>query len=83
MLSITGRAITSLIQTQGLGDLYRIYSTARRDGVDFNLAFIGSDFNVEHKRDFDTEYMRALFDYGYRLAEKEYPWQGLPPGFTE
>src|SRR5262245_61447954 len=30
-LSIAGRAISSLIQTQGVGDLYRIYLTARRD----------------------------------------------------
>ena len=37
-ISIAGRAITSLIHTQGLGDLYRIYVTAQHDGLDFNLA---------------------------------------------
>jgi hypothetical protein len=34
-LSIAGRATTSMIQTQGVGDLYRIYSVSQRDDVDF------------------------------------------------
>lgn len=32
-LSIAARAISSLIHTQGVGDLYRIFLTARRDGL--------------------------------------------------
>jgi len=78
--TIAGRAISSLIQSQGLGDLYRIYLTAQQDGLDYNLAYIGADFNAAHKEDFDTEYMRALFDYGYRLGRQGYPWQKAPPG---
>jgi predicted acylesterase/phospholipase RssA len=45
-LSIAGRAISSLIHTQGVGDLYRIYLTAQRDGLDFNLAYIPAQFNA-------------------------------------
>ena len=81
-LSIAGRAVSSLIQTQGVGDLYRIYLTAQRDGLDYNLAYIGADFNAEHKEDFDTAYMRALFDYGYQLARQGYPWRKAPPGLA-
>ena len=46
----------------------RIYATTtKRDGVDYNLAFIGTRFYyVEHKVPFDQTYMRALFDYGYQ-----------------
>ncbi|MGO9378250.1 MAG: hypothetical protein ACLP29_06825 [Dissulfurispiraceae bacterium] len=33
-LSIAARAISSMIQTQGIGDLYRICVTAQRDGID-------------------------------------------------
>ena len=39
-LPIAGRAIASLIQTQGIGDLYRIYAISQRDEVDYNLAYI-------------------------------------------
>ena len=81
-LSIMGRAITSMIQTQGIGDLYRIYTTSQQDGLDFNLAYIGPEFGVVHKEEFDTEFMRALFDYGYQLAKKGYQWKKAPPGLT-
>ncbi|MGB7292450.1 MAG: patatin-like phospholipase family protein [Thermodesulfobacteriota bacterium] len=82
-MSIAGRAISSLIQTQGIGDLYMIYLTAERDGVDYNLAYIPETFKALHKEDFDTEYMRQLFDVGYKLAVNGYPWAKTPPGFVE
>lgn len=80
-LSVAGRAISQLIQTQGIGDLYRIYTTAKSDNVGFNLAYIGSDFNEPHTKEFDTKYMNALFQYGYAHAIKGYPWSKHPPGF--
>jgi len=80
-MSIAGRAVASLIHTQGIGDLYRIYATAQRDGVDFNLTFIPSTFNVPHKEEFDNEYMRKLYDVGYDLAVKGMRWVKVPPGF--
>jgi hypothetical protein len=78
--SIAGRAISSLIQTQGVGDLYKIYTTAQRDGIAYNLAYIPKTFNAPHKEDFDTEYMRKLFQTGYDLAVKGYQWDKVPPG---
>ncbi|MGZ4980517.1 MAG: patatin-like phospholipase family protein [Methylobacter sp.] len=79
-LSIAGRAINSLIQSQGVGDLYKIYAETQRDGIDFNLAFIPKSFNAPHKEEFDTEYMRQLFQTGYDLAVKGYRWDKIPPG---
>ena len=81
-MSIAARAVASLIQSQGVGDLYRIYATAERDGVDFNLGFIPANFNAPHKEEFDTEYMRALYATGYEMALKGYPWSKAPPGFS-
>ncbi len=72
-LNIVGRTIESLIQTQGIGDLYQIYMLTERDGIDYNLAIIDSDFEMEHKHEFDQAYMQALFDYDYRLASNGYP----------
>lgn len=79
-MSIATRAISSLIQTQGLGDLYRIYLNAQRDGVDYNLAFIPPDFDVPLNEAFDPVYMKALFERGYGMARDGYPWQKVPPG---
>ncbi len=39
-LPILGRSIDSLVWTQGLGDLFRIYLQTCRDGLNFNLAYI-------------------------------------------
>jgi hypothetical protein len=79
--SIAGRAISSLIHSQGIGDLYRIYLTSQRDGIDYNLAFIGADFSFEHVDEFDQAFMRALYRYGYDLGRQGYPWRKAPPGF--
>ena len=79
-LPIIQRAISSLIQTQGVGDLYRLYLTTQQDQIDFNLAYIPKDFKVPHQQDFDSSYMRQLFDYGEQLAKKGYLWQKSPPG---
>ncbi len=82
-LSIAGRAIDSLIQTQGVGDLYRIYMTSQRDGVDFNLAFIPATFDEQAEEAFDPVYMTKLFDVGFAQAVGAggYPWHKSPPGF--
>ncbi|HKF64373.1 MAG TPA: patatin-like phospholipase family protein [Dongiaceae bacterium] len=80
-MTIAGRAISSLIQTQGMGDLYRIYSIARRDGLDFNLAYIPKSFTRTLKEPFETAYMKDLFDVGYQMAVKGFPWAKAPPGF--
>jgi hypothetical protein len=80
-LDIASRSITSLIHTQGIGDLYRIYLTAQRDGIDYNLAYIPAEFDVEHKEEFDTNYMRQLFNLGFDMARHGYPWEKHPPGY--
>lgn len=80
-MTIAARAISSLIQTQGMGDLYRIYSIAERDGLDFNLAYIPTSFTRTLKEPFETAYMKELFQVGYDMAVKGYPWVKAPPGF--
>ena len=78
-LPIAVQAISTLLQYQGIGDLYRIYSVTQRDGIDFNLAYIPPTFKTPHRTEFDTVYMRALYDLGYSMAEKGYIWTKKPP----
>ena len=56
--SIAGRAISALMQTQGLGDLNRMFITTRRDQIDYNLVYIPADFDVEPTEAFDPAYMQ-------------------------
>jgi|JRYD01.1.fsa_nt_gb predicted acylesterase/phospholipase RssA len=81
LLPIASRSISTLIKTQGIGDLYQIHTTAKRDGVDYNLAYIPSDFDAVAKSGFDKTYMNSLFKRGYELGRAGYPWHKVPPGF--
>jgi hypothetical protein len=45
IVPIAGRTVTSMIRTQGVGNLFEIYLMARRDGLDFHLAYIPDDFD--------------------------------------
>lgn len=80
-LSIAGRSVSSLIHTQGLGDLTQIFLLAQRDGVKFNLAFIPADFSVPREHDFDTNYMRQLFDRGRQMGLSGSAWRNIPPEY--
>jgi len=83
VLPIASRSIDSLIRTQGIGDLYQIYALCERDGNDFNLAYIPSDFTEEPSEGFDPVYMGKLYELGYQMARKGYPWVKAPPGFIK
>jgi predicted acylesterase/phospholipase RssA len=78
-LGIASRAISTMIASSGYNDVVRIYNVTSRDGVGFNLAYIGTDFTMVLPEPFDPGYMRALFDYGYQRARHGYPWAKRPP----
>ncbi len=82
VISIASRSIDSLLRSQGIGDLYKIYALCERDGNEFNLASIPSSFDEEATEIFDPEYMGKLFDLGYQRALKGYTWEKVPPNFS-
>lgn len=82
-LSIAGQAVSALIAAQGENAVREVYFETKRDGVDFNLAYIPDSFKRKEKAPFEQAYMRALYQVGYDLARKGYPWSKVPPGFDE
>jgi hypothetical protein len=78
-LSIAGRAVSSLIKSQGVGDLYELYVFARANNIDYNLAYIPGDFLDTSTQAFDPVYMGKLYDLGFQLAQAGYPWKKTPP----
>ncbi len=80
-ISIAGRAISTMLAASGRNDVLRVYFTSKRDGVDYNLAYIPPDFTTPKKSEFDNDYMRPLFEEGHRLAAGGYPWAKYPPGY--
>ncbi|HET8545090.1 MAG TPA: patatin family protein, partial [Pseudolabrys sp.] len=81
-IAIAKEALATMTMSSGVNDTYRMYTLARRDGVDFNLASIGEDFTVPYKGPFDPGYMQSLFAYGYEKGRAGYPWKKVPPGYT-
>ncbi len=73
-VSIAARSLETLTKNQGIGDVMRIHDRARADGIDFNLAFVPSDFTAERPKPFDTGYMTALYTRGYQLGRHGDPW---------
>lgn len=78
-LGIAGRAIATMITTSGYNDLLRMWANTQRDGIGYNLAYIGRDFAEELPSPFDQAYMRALFNYGFEQGRRGYDWAHRPP----
>jgi len=79
MEAIATRSMEGLLRNQGVGDLYRIYYTAQRDGVDFNLAYIPPSFEEKSEEMFDANYMSKLFEVGFDQGAGATPWHKSPP----
>lgn len=82
-LAIAGQAISTMTAANGVNDLYRIYLTTQRDGVDYNLAYLEDEFDVPYTGPFDKTYMNTLFEFGYRQGSAGYKWHKLPPGYEK
>ena len=78
-LSIAGRSISTLIKNQGIGDLYELYAFTKRNGVDYNLIYIPSNFADTSTQAFDPVYMTKLYDLGFQMASKGSSWKKVPP----
>jgi hypothetical protein len=79
LASIVSKSISSLIKTQGIGDLYRMYANAQRDGIAFRAIWIPESFTMKEPTPFDPTYMKALFDLGYGMGRNGIPWAEQPP----
>jgi hypothetical protein len=80
LLSIAERAIDTMTNAQGLGDIYQLYDFTRMDKGDFNLAYISSEHVSQAKEPFDRVEMRRLFDLGFEEAAQGYRWKKSPMG---
>lgn len=82
-LAIAGQAIATMTAANGMNDLYRIYLTAKRDGIDYNLVFLDDEFAVPYEGPFNKIYMNTLFEFGYRKGLAGIAWHKVPPGYEE
>lgn len=82
-IAMASRSLTTVLKNQTIGDLIRMHSKARAEGIAFNLAYIPDSFKAERPQPFHQAYMRALYAEGYQLGKAGYKWQSAPPGLLE
>ena len=80
-ISLSQRSLDSIIKYQAVGDLYRLYIAAQRDGMNYKLLYIPPQFNEKSKEIFDPDYMRKLFEIGCAEGVKGIDWVSEPPGY--
>lgn len=78
-ISVAGRAISTMLTSSGRNDVLRTYLLAQRDGIDYNLAYIGSDFTTTEIGMFEPAYMQALYAYGFQKGRDGRAWHKRPP----
>jgi predicted patatin/cPLA2 family phospholipase len=79
---VGGRAVSALIRGSGIGDAYKLFAIAQRDGIAFNVAWIPREVPCTSNEPFDPVYMRCLFDFGAARMRAGRLWSDLPPYFV-
>ncbi|TDJ71737.1 MAG: patatin-like phospholipase family protein [Proteobacteria bacterium] len=82
LASIAGRAISTMIKTAAVDDLFRMYAYTQREQLGFKYIDIPDDFESRAQEPFDPEEMGRLFETGYQLALSGDVWQTIPPGLA-
>ena len=82
LIDIGVRSLNTLEAEAYSGDIYRLFAFSQKRGLDFNLAYIPSDFKPNPKELFDKNEMQRLFKRGYEDAINGYKWHKTPPGYA-
>ncbi|MFA6356223.1 MAG: patatin-like phospholipase family protein [Candidatus Omnitrophota bacterium] len=83
MSAIAERTVDTMINAQGVGDIYQLYVFTELGKGDFNLAYIPVTHVSKAKEPFDPVEMRRLFDLGFEEAARGYDWKKVPPGMVQ
>jgi predicted acylesterase/phospholipase RssA len=78
-IDIAARASASVTKTQTRSILYETFDFARRNNFGFNLTYIDRSLPPPSLSGFETNYMRALYQYGYDKAKSGDFWAKAPP----
>lgn len=82
LIPISIRSIDTLLASNTLGDVFRIYLSSREHGSRFRVAAIPPSVELEFNALFDPEAMAKLFEFGYFGARTGEIWREHPIGFS-
>jgi predicted patatin/cPLA2 family phospholipase len=74
LIPLLERTMSTLINSQGIGDIAKLYALSVRHGFNCYLAHIPDIFEGEPTETFDRGYMTRLFELGFELGRTGQPW---------
>jgi hypothetical protein len=81
MPSILTGTVSAAVKVDTRLMMDRVYTAAKRSGVDFAVATIPPSFNAPSRGPFDPVYMTALFQVGEDLGKSATPFANEPPPY--
>ena len=78
--AIALRVLDAAGRSAVVGDLFRIYGYAQREGASFQWITIPNDVSMDGDETFDPVKMSMLYAVGYRIAAAGDSWATAPPG---
>jgi predicted patatin/cPLA2 family phospholipase len=71
-LGTLGRAFSAAVKTGTRVEIADAAAASKRDAIDFELAYIPDSFNHPSHGLFDPDYVKALYDFGYRQSQEAF-----------
>ena len=78
-IDVASRSLSAITQSQTRSIIFSTYDFARRNRLGFHLSYIARDYPAPPSEGFDTDYMRALYQYGYDKAASGQAWTSTVP----
>jgi predicted acylesterase/phospholipase RssA len=75
---ILQRSLIAMLRARGIGEAVEVYARSDDGALGFHLASIPDDFDYDPDELFDGDYMRALFDRAFDLAQSAQAWTRVP-----
>lgn len=77
-LAVLGRAFSAAVKTATRVEIAGVAAASQRDAIDFKLAHISENFDHPSHGLFDPEYVKALYDFGFREAQADRAFHDKP-----
>lgn len=82
-LDVASRSISSITKSQTRAIVFSTFDFARQNRFSFSLSYIERGYPSDKRSEFDTSYMRSLYEYGFDKAVRGVAWRHVPPADNE
>lgn len=77
-LNVASRSISPITKSQTRAIVFSTYDFAKRSNFSFSLSYIEREYPSDKRSEFDTTYMRHLYEYGFDKAIRGSAWRHIP-----